>query len=124
MFLKYMLLGVFQLFLLIFVVPLVVGVFAGLLARLTALEKRWHIAVGMVVLLNIAVLIDKGFPFFTGHVVDAFMYYPLTGLQQFLVGLIGDALLVVTYQNSLKRGIQSGLRIINRDRTPSTGASA
>jgi len=114
MFQKYFILGVVQILLFIFVMPLVVGFFAGLFGKQKAEKKVWYIAGGLIALINVAVLIDKGMPFFTGHLIDAYMYTPFPTGGKMLVGLFGDAVLLVSFRSSLLRGIRAGMRFVDQ----------
>ncbi|HPM77682.1 MAG TPA: hypothetical protein PK961_11360 [bacterium] len=111
MFLKYYLGGILQLLLLIFAAPVVIGFFAGLLWRGKAQKHPWYIAGGLIALLNIAVLIDKGVPFFGAQVINAYLYAPMATSVYFLVGLAAEAALLLSFHQSVKTGIRSGLRV-------------
>ena len=111
MFLKYYLGGILQLLLLIFAAPVVIGFFAGLLWRAKAQKRQWYIAGGIIALLNVAVLIDKGVPFFGAQVIDAYLYTPMTTSVYYLVGLAAEAALLLSFRQSVKTGVRSGMRV-------------
>ncbi len=112
---KYDLLAIMQIVLFIFVMPQIVGFVAGLIAGEKARERRLHLALGLVVLIDLMVMIDKGgVPFIVGHVVNMFLYTPLPLWGQLLVGLAGDAVLLLSFNASLGTGIGWALRLRSR----------
>jgi hypothetical protein len=115
---KYYFLALFEAIVLVYVLPLVVGFFAGLIKREQAVKRVWHIAGAMVALLNVAVMIEKGgVPFLTGHLIGMFSSVPFTLSQQLMVGLVGDAVLLFAYWRFVGRGVRSGVRFVTREPT-------
>ena len=110
MFFKYYFWGLLQLAVLFYVAPLVIGVFYGMFGGAKADRRIWPLAVGLIALLNAAVVIDKGLPFFSGHLVDMFMPYPLAVPLRLLIGLIGDGLWLLLVRRELARGFGVGRR--------------
>jgi len=91
-----------------------------LIVRERAEKRLWHAAITLILLVNVAVLIDKGLPFFTAQVVDVYLPFALPIWQRLLIGLIGDGLLCLSFRRSLERGFRSGLHLIGG----SSGAGA
>lgn len=115
MFMKYYLLAIGQVGVVIFILPLVVGVFAGLFGREKARAREWQIAAVLIGLINVGVMIDKGgTPFFIAHLFDMFLPAPLTINQHILIGLLGDGLLFLSFWRSVRHGIASGIRLATR----------
>ena len=118
MFEKYLLLGIFQLALFLFALPVIVGFFAGLIWRERAGRRLWPITIGLMIVINIAVLIDKQSLFFTAQVAAAFLpIEPTAGLKA-IIGVVGDTLLALAFHRSIGRGYRSGFGFITRGRQP------
>lgn len=113
MFLKYYFLAIVQIFAFVFVLPLVVGLIAGVAAREKARARLNTIALGLLVLIDIAVMIDKGgVPFIVGHVVNMYLFTPLPLWGQLLLGLVGDFMLFLSFRQSMKRALEIVLRLL------------
>jgi hypothetical protein len=112
LFLKYYCLAVVQIVLFVFVMPPLVAFVAALVGGEKVRGKLWHLAVGLMLVIEVLVMIDKGgIPFLTGHVVNMYLYTPLSLQGQLFVGLIGDALLVLSFRTSFKKPFEFGLKL-------------
>lgn len=116
MFQKYVLLAVFQFFVLfLWAMPLLVGFLAGLFLRDKTPRYTLHVACGLILLINILVMIDKsGVPFFTGHLLSMFLPAPLPLFWQLVVGLLGDLLLFLVFRRFIAKGAVTGRHLISR----------
>jgi len=113
---KYVLLAVFQFFVLfLWAMPLLVGFLVGLFLRERSEKYKRHVAIGLIVVINILVMIDKsGVPFFTGHLIGMFMPAPLPLFGHVFVGLIGDFLLFLVFRRYLAKGAVTGRHLSAR----------
>ncbi len=114
MFEKYLLLGIFQLALFLFALPVIVGFFAGLIWRERAGRRLWSITIGLMIAVNVAVLIDKQSLFFTAQVAAAFLPFEPTIVLKTAIGAVGDTLLALAFYRSIGRGYRSGFGFITR----------
>ncbi|MDP8222409.1 MAG: hypothetical protein P9L99_03550 [Candidatus Lernaella stagnicola] len=114
MFQKYYCLAVVQILLLVFVMPQVLGFIGGLIAGRKLRDKTWYLAIGLVALMDVAVMIDKGgVPFLVGHAINMFLYTPMKLHWQLIVGLLGDAALVWSFHGSIRSGMNRAMRLVS-----------
>jgi Na+/melibiose symporter-like transporter len=111
---KYLILGLVQLLLFVVATPVVVGVLVGLLTREKGERRLWRYAVALIVLINVAVWIDKGRPFFTAQVLDIYLPFALSTGVKLAVGVVGDTLLCIWFRRLLETGYKSGLHLMAR----------
>jgi hypothetical protein len=112
---KYHILAVVKVVVFAYVMPLVVGLVAGLFKKEQARARSWWIAGVLIGLVNVVVMIEKhGVPFITGHVFNMFAATPYTLNQQLFVGLLGDAALFLIFRWALGAGIGVGIHLASR----------